>query len=100
VAGGVTHIIASQQFQELQKEVGERMIHRDRDKLINRTPQVAILVNLISIVWWIGWWGLIETLLQEFIAGSFHRAICIYCTLIAGCVMVVFCNPQILHYFI
>ena len=78
----------------------EAMILTDRDKLIKKTPQTAVLVGVLVMVWWIGVWGLVETLLQEFIQGSFGRAVGTYVTIIAGCLLVVYSNPQVLHYFI
>jgi hypothetical protein len=59
-----------------------------------------LFIALLIVLWWIGVWGLIETLLHTFIKGSTHNAILVYSSLIAIVILIVWTKPQLLEHFI
>ncbi len=59
-----------------------------------------LLIALLLVLWWIGVWGLIETLLHQFIKGSTSKALLVYSSLIATVLAVVYIKPQLLEHFI
>lgn len=59
-----------------------------------------LLIALLVVLWWIGVWGLVETLLHIFIKGSTQKAILVYSSLIATVLLVVWAKPHILEHFV
>jgi len=55
---------------------------------------------LLVVIWWIGVWGLIETLIHQYIRGSTAKAILVYSSMIALVVGVVSLNPKMVDYFL
>ena len=52
---------------------------------------------LIIVIWWIGVWGLIETIIQPFIKNSYWAAIGVYGAMIAIVILIVYLYPQVLE---
>ena len=59
-----------------------------------------VFIALLLVFWWIGVWGLVETILHQYIKGSFTKAICVYTTIILIVIGIVWANPQLLEHFI
>ena len=59
-----------------------------------------LFIALLLVLWWVGLWGLIETLLHTFIKGSTFKAILVYSSLIATVLVIVWMRPQLLEHFI
>ena len=59
-----------------------------------------LFIALLLVLWWIGIWGLVETLLHQFIKGSVAKAIFVYSSLIATVLVIVWLKPQLLEHFI
>lgn len=59
-----------------------------------------LFIALLIVLWWIGVWGLVETILHEFIRGSVAKALLTYSSLIATVLVIVWAKPQLLEYFI
>jgi hypothetical protein len=59
-----------------------------------------LFIALLLVLWWIGVWGLIETLLHTFIRGSTQKAILVYSSLIATVILIVWAKPQLLEHFV
>lgn len=57
-------------------------------------------VAVLLVVWWVGVWGLLETLLHSYIRGSFVRAIITYGSLIFIVLLIVTINPTYLEFFL
>jgi len=57
-------------------------------------------LGFLIVLWWVGLWGLIETIVQQFIRGSVKKAIMIYSSMIAFVALVIYLNPNILEHFI
>ena len=52
---------------------------------------------LIIVIWWIGVWGLIETIIQPFIKNSYWAAIGVYGAMITLILLIVNIHPQVLE---
>jgi hypothetical protein len=52
---------------------------------------------LIIVIWWIGVWGLIETIIQPFIKNNYWAAIGVYGAMIALILLIVNIHPQVLE---
>ena len=59
-----------------------------------------VFIALLIVLWWIGVWGLIETLLHIFIKGSTSKALIVYSSLIATVLLLVLANPQLVEHLI
>lgn len=59
-----------------------------------------LFIAFLLVLWWIGVWGLVETLLHQFIKGSASKALFVYSSLIATVLAVVYIKPQLLEHFI
>jgi hypothetical protein len=51
-------------------------------------------------MWWIGTWGLIDTILNQFIKASVSKAIFVYTSIIVVVLVIVYLNPTLLEHFI
>jgi len=60
----------------------------------------VLLIALLLVLWWIGVWGLVDTLLHQFIRGSTQKAILVYSSIIAGVLVIVWAKPSLLEHFI
>jgi len=56
----------------------------------------VILISLLIALWWIGLWGLIETIIHQYIKIS---PIFVYISLIIGVLIIVYFNPTLLEHF-
>ena len=65
-----------------------------------KTSFEILEIALIVVLFWIGVWGLFDTLLQEFIKGSLWNAIGIYSALILFVILLVQRKPHVLEHFI
>jgi hypothetical protein len=63
-------------------------------------PSEILLIAFLIVVWWVGVWGLLETLLHQYIKGSFTKAICVYTLLIVLVISIVWSRPHLLENFI
>lgn len=52
---------------------------------------------LIIVIWWIGVWGLIETIIQPFIKNNYWSAIAVYSAMIASVLLIVSVYPTVLE---
>ena len=57
------------------------------------------LLPLIVIVWWIGVWGIVETLIQLYIRNSTARSIFVYGLMVVSVTLAVYMNPHFVDYF-
>ena len=55
---------------------------------------------LLIVLWWIGIWGLVETIIHIYIRGSTLRALCVYVSMIVLVLFVVHMNTKIVDYFV
>ena len=56
-----------------------------------------IIAALLLVIWWIGIWGLVETIIHQYIRGSFVKAICVYSSLILVVLFSVWINPDMVE---
>lgn len=59
-----------------------------------------LLISFLVIIWWIGMWGFIETIVQHYIKGSFTKSLLIYGGLIIFVGIFFYTNPNLLDHFI
>jgi hypothetical protein len=59
-----------------------------------------LLIAFLVVLWWIGVWGFVETLLHQVIKGSASKALLIYSSLIATVLVIVYMKPDLLEHFI
>lgn len=59
-----------------------------------------LFIALLLVLWWVGLWGLIETLLHIFIKGSTQKAILIYSSLVLTVLVIVYAKPHLLENFV
>lgn len=52
---------------------------------------------ILIVFWWIGMWGLIETVIQPFIKNSYWTAIAVYSAIIAIVLLIVSVYPSVLE---
>ena len=55
-----------------------------------------IIISLLIVIWWIGIWGLVETIIHQYIKES---PIFIYSFLIILVLTIVYFNPTLLEHF-
>ena len=55
-----------------------------------------ILISLLIVLWWIGLWGLIETILHQYIK---TYPIFVYSSMIILVLAIVYFNPTLLEHF-
>ena len=58
-----------------------------------------LFIAFIIIIWWIGVWGLVETILHQYIKGSYSKAIYVYGSLVAFVLAIVYMYPELLERF-
>jgi hypothetical protein len=54
-------------------------------------------IALLIVFWWIGIWGLVETILQPFIKNNYWSAIAVYGAMIVIVLLVVSIHPTVLE---
>ena len=59
-----------------------------------------LLISFLIVIWWIGSWGIVETLIHQYIRGSTMKALWVYGSMILFVITVVYFNPQIIDHFI
>ena len=59
-----------------------------------------LLIAFLVVLWWIGVWGFVETLLHQVIKGSTTKALLLYSSLIATVLAIVWMKPHLLDHFI
>jgi hypothetical protein len=57
----------------------------------------VVPIAILIVVWWIGVWGLIETVIQPFIKNNYWSAISVYSAMIVIVLLLVSVYPQILE---
>ncbi len=65
-----------------------------------KTSQEILMIAFVVVLFWIGVWGLFDTLLQQFIKGSVWNAVGIYGGLVVVVFLIVQVRPHILEHFI
>ena len=70
------------------------------DRRQTKETRDILLIALLLVLWWIGVWGLIDTLLHQFIRGSTQKAIVVYGAIIALVIIIVWSKPELLEHFI
>ena len=56
-----------------------------------------LLIGLLVVIWWIGVWGLIETVLADLIKTN---PLAVYGSMVAFVIIVVLVKPSLLEHFI
>ena len=56
-----------------------------------------LLIGLLVVIWWIGVWGLIETVLADLIKTN---PLAVYGSMVVFVIIVVLVNPSLLEHFI
>ena len=59
-----------------------------------------LFLALVIVVWWMGVWGLLDTLLHLFIRGNTVRAIVLYSLMIVAVLVFVSIRPDVLERFV
>jgi len=59
-----------------------------------------LAIAFLTVIWWIALWGLIETIIQQFIRGSVKKAIMVYISMMTFVVAILYLNPSILEHFV
>jgi hypothetical protein len=59
----------------------------------------VLIIALVIVFWWIAVWGLVETLLHQYIKNSFWKAIGVYGILLVAVISFVTVYPQVLEHF-
>lgn len=57
-------------------------------------------VALLIVLWWVGVWGFVDTLLHLFIKGSPKVALLVYGTLAVVVAIILYRSPQLREYFL
>lgn len=57
----------------------------------------VILIALIILIWWLGVWGLIETIIQPFIKNNYWAAIGVYGAMISSVLVIMYLHPKVLE---
>ena len=57
----------------------------------------VILIALIILIWWLGVWGLIETIIQPFIKNNYWAAIGVYGAMISSVLVIIYLQPKVLE---
>jgi hypothetical protein len=56
-----------------------------------------LLVGILVVVWWVGVWGLIETILGDLIK---KNPLAVYGSMVALVTVIVYMKPHLLEYFV
>jgi hypothetical protein len=56
-----------------------------------------LLVGLLVVIWWIGVWGLIETLLGDLIK---KNPLAVYGSMVAFVIVIIYLKPELLEHFV
>ena len=59
-----------------------------------------LLLGLLIVIWWIGIWGVVETLIHLYIRGNTARALFVYSSMIMIVLFYVYLNPTLIDYFV
>jgi len=59
-----------------------------------------IALGFLIVFWWVGLWGIIETVVQQFTRGSATKALLVYGFMVAFVIVIIYLNPGILEHFI
>jgi hypothetical protein len=59
----------------------------------------VLIIALVIIFWWIAVWGLVETVLHQYIKNSFWKAIGVYGTILVAVIGFITVYPQMLEHF-
>jgi hypothetical protein len=58
-----------------------------------------IALGFLIVLWWVGVWGIIETLVQHVVKGSVKKALFIYGMIVAFVIIIINHNPGLLEHF-
>lgn len=58
-----------------------------------------IALGFLIVLWWVGVWGIIETLVQHVVKGSVKKALFIYGSIVAFVIIIINHNPGLLEHF-
>jgi hypothetical protein len=59
-----------------------------------------LMISFLIVIWWIGSWGIVETLIHQYIRGSTTKALWVYGSMIVFVITVVYFNPHVIDHFI
>lgn len=59
-----------------------------------------LFLSILIILWWIALWGLLDTLLHSFIAGSRTKALFVYSSILTFVVGITWIRPDLLEHFV
>jgi len=63
------------------------------------TPTKAVLYSLLLILWWIGVWGIADTVIHLVFKGETMKELGVYITFVSIVLLVVFLNPEFVQRF-
>ena len=63
---------------------------------LNKILPLALLI----ILWWVGVWGFVETIIHMYIRGSNMKALFIYGSMILIVLVIINMNPKMVDYFV
>ncbi len=59
----------------------------------------AVFYSLILILWWIGVWGIADTVIHLVFKGETMKELGVYIFLVASVLAIVFVNPELIDHF-
>jgi hypothetical protein len=59
-----------------------------------------LFLALVIVIWWMGVWGLLDTILHFYIQGKPQRALVMYSVMVASVLALVLFKPDILERFV
>ena len=59
-----------------------------------------LFISLLILIWWIGCWGVVETIVHLYVRGSTLKALSIYSFMIFLVIFIVYFNPTLMDHFI
>lgn len=59
-----------------------------------------LFIGFLVVLWWVGLWNIIETVVQDIANGSAKKALMIHAAMVGFVVFVVYFNPNLLEHFV
>ena len=63
------------------------------------TPTKAVIYSLILIIWWIGVWGIADTVIHLVFKGETMKELGVYIVFVTIVLVLVFLNPELVQRF-
>lgn len=55
-----------------------------------------VFIGILVVVWWVGVWGIIETLIHLYAKGCPKKSLFIYCLLVSMVIGIIYLNPALI----